>query len=38
MFTYEMFSLLKYDRFNSMQKKEEVDERHSRGNNLVLNE
>ena len=39
-FTYEMFSSLKYDQSDSIQKKEleEGDERHSRGDNLVLNE
>ena len=39
-FTYEMFSSLKYDQSDSIQKKEseEGDERHSGGDNLVLNE
>ena len=39
-FAYEMFSSLKYDQSDSIQKKEseEGDERHSGGDNLVLNE
>ena len=39
-FTYEMFSSLKYDQSDSIQKKEseEGDERHSGGDNLVLND
>ena len=39
-YPYEMFSSLKYDQSDSIQKKEseEGDERHSGGDNLVLNE
>ena len=39
-YTYEMFSSLKYDQSDTIQKKEleEGDERHSGGDNLVLNE
>ena len=39
-FTYEMFSSLKYGQSDSIQKKEseEGDEKHSGGDNLVLNE
>ena len=38
-FAYEMFSSLKYDQSDSIQKKEsdESDERHSGGTNLSLN-